>query len=145
MTFRSANGTVLPEMAIRTVASMCMALMIVGCSSGRDSNSRPIKAGVSADGQPCLTQEQKFAKVKELSEKDSFWQRQKESIIIRGGGNVLGDLIGLGGAGEYAELANDVKKVTVKGNAARDSLDTIGTKDCDSESKVTANGASAVK
>jgi hypothetical protein len=132
-------------MAVKAAASLCIVGMIVGCSSGRGSTSRPIEAGISADGQPCLTQEQKLAKIKELGDKDSFLQREKESIIIRGGGNLLGSLIGLGDAGEYAEMANDVKKVTVKGNAARDSIDTIRTKDCDSEVPSTTNNAPAVK
>lgn len=122
-----------------------MVAMIVGCSSGHDSNSKAIAEGVSADGQPCLTQEQKLAKVKELGEKDSFWQRTKERTIVRGGGNVLGSLVGIGPVGEYADMANDVKKVTVKGNAARDSIDTIRTKDCDSELPNTTNDASLVK
>lgn len=135
---------------VRVAASLCMVLMIVGCSSGRDSTSKPIEAGISADGQPCLTQEQKYAKIKELGEKDSFWQRTKERTIIRGGGNLLGSLVGLDKVGSYADLANGVKKATVEGNAGRDSIDTIRTKDCDLESKPpdaqpTTNGTSAVK
>ena len=142
---RSGKGNAMSVMAMRAVAFLYMMAMIVGCSSGRDSTSRPIEAGTTADGQPCLTQEQKLAKVKELSNKESFLQREKESLIIRGGGNLLGSLIGLGNAGEYADMANGVKKATVKGNAARDSIDTIRTKDCDSEAPSTTNDAAAVK
>lgn len=150
MSFRSVKGNVMPAMAIRTAVSLCVVLMLGGCSSGRDSNFKAIEAGISADGQPCLTQEQKLARVKELGDKESFLQRQKESLIIRGGGNLLGSLIGLGNAGEYADNVNAVKKATVKGNAGRDSIDTILTKDCDLEANPpgapsTTNGASAVK
>lgn len=143
MTFDKGNFIL--SITLKVASSLCLVAMLVGCSSGRDSTSRPIETGISADGQPCLTQEQKLAKVKELSDKDSFWQREKESIIVRGGGNLLGSLVGLGDAGEYAEMANDVKKVTVKGNAARDSIDTIRTKDCDSEVSSTTNATQAVK
>lgn len=145
MSFRSTKGNVMQMISIRTAASLCMALMIVSCSSGRDSTSRPIETGISADGQPCLTQEQKLAKIKELSKKDSFWQRQKERIVVRGGGNLLGSLVGLGNAGEYADMANDVKKVTVKGNAARDSIDTIRTNDCGSDVSDKTNDVQTVK
>jgi hypothetical protein len=139
------KGNIISTVSTKVATSLCMVAMIVGCSSGRDGHSRPVATGISADGQPCLTQEQKLAKVKELSDKDSFWQREKESIIVRGGGNLLGSLVGLGNAGEYADMANDVKKVTVKGNAARDSIDTIRTKDCDSEVPSSTNDAPAVK
>ncbi|HEU5407398.1 MAG TPA: hypothetical protein VFU48_06500 [Nitrospira sp.] len=141
----SDKSNVMPAMVIRAAVSLCMVAMIVGCSSGRDSNSRATATDISADGQPCLTQEQKFAKMKELSNKESFWQKQKEGLIIRGGGNLLGSLVGLGNAGEYADMANGVKKATVKGNAGRDSIDTIRTKDCDSEAPSTTNDAPAVK
>ncbi|UVT16562.1 MAG: hypothetical protein H8K04_03075 [Nitrospira sp.] len=136
----AGKSDVIPPMAMKVALSLCMAAMIAGCSSGTMVNMSEDKK----DDEPCLTQEQKLAKVKELKEKDSGFKSFAESKIVRGGGNLLGSMVGLGNAGEYADMANDVKKMTVKGNAARDSIDTIRTKDCDSEHD-SAIGASAVK
>ena len=44
-------------------------------------------------------------------------------------------MLGLGPAGEYVELANDTRKMTVEGNVARDSIDTIGARDCGQSDK----------
>lgn len=143
MTFDKGNFIL--SFTLKAASSLCVVAMLVGCSSGRDSTSKPIETGISADGQPCLTQEQKAAKMKGLKEKDSWVKNEAENTIVRGGGNFLGSLIGLGDLGEYADRANDVRKVTVKGNVSRDSIDTIRTKDCDSELPNTTNDAPAVK
>lgn len=148
---RVINGRVIPQMTIRAVATLCMLVMTVSCSSGRDSSTRPVAEGVSGqavvsnDDPPCLTPEQKAAKMKELKEKDSWVKNEVEYSIVRGGGNLLGSLIGLDDLGEHADRANDVRKMTVKGNIARDSIDTVLAKDCESVVPPTTNNAPVAK
>ncbi|MDK2744983.1 MAG: hypothetical protein NDI90_18960 [Nitrospira sp. BO4] len=68
------KSDVIPPMAMKVALSLCMTTMIAGCSSGRDSSSRPVAPGGGSVGQAeapsndplCLTDEQKLVKVKEL-------------------------------------------------------------------------------
>ena len=161
-----ASGKGFPATAIRALAALCLVATVGACSSGRTSASRELPAGGGladqaptgavangsenkSDAQPCLTKEQKQAKMKEIKAKDSWFKDAVENQVVGVGGNLLGSMVGLDNAGEYAVMANDTKKATVKGNAGRDSIDVIAAKDCDSQDQSpssepsTSNGTSA--
>ena len=151
--------------AIGVAFSLCMVVMVSGCirvgseapgggqvrqeSSSHEASTNRSEA--TKDDQACLTDGQKHAKLKELNEKESWLSGFAEHTVVRGGGNLVGRVLGLGPAGEYVELANDAKKMTVKGNVARDSIDTIVAKDYAPEAPTpvapssSADGASVVR
>jgi len=73
MTLKSAKDNVISAMAIRTAASLCMALLIVGCSSGRDDSARTMAQDKTAGGDIQLhdcTQEEKY-KIIEQANKEA--------------------------------------------------------------------------
>ncbi|MDP1947865.1 MAG: hypothetical protein Q8L77_10240 [Nitrospirota bacterium] len=47
----SGKCNVITTMAMRAAISLCMVAMVVGCSSGRDSSSRPVPPGGGVAGQ----------------------------------------------------------------------------------------------
>jgi len=157
----SARHNAITRMVIRATVALCMVAMIVGCSSGRDGSSRLVTPAGGGAGQVqapngalankaedlkdgCLTKEQKQLKMKELNEKDSWLKNFGEHTVVRGGGNLLGSIFGFGNAGEYADMANGARKMTVQGNTGRDFIDTVVAKDCGSEHKAPAAPSNAV-
>lgn len=165
----SGKGNVIRAMTMKAAASLCMMAMIVGCSSGRDSNSRPVASGGGGVGQVqasngalatksedmkdgCLTDEQKKAKFKEINEKDGSWLKiSAESTVIRGFGNFFGGMIGMDNAGAYADDARDTAKMIDPDGGTRQGFKVIATKGCGPEHTTpaaapsTVDGTSAVR
>src|SRR5689334_13428832 len=73
MTLKSVKGNIIPAMAIRIAPSLCMALMIIGCSSGPNSTAKTMEQDTTAGGDITLrdcTQEEKY-KIIEQANKEA--------------------------------------------------------------------------
>lgn len=147
---------VISAMAMRAAASLCMVAMVVGCSSVRDSSSRPAAPGAGVAGQVqasngglanksenikdgCLTLEQKKEKLQASSDRESsIWQSLKDSIVR----SVFG---------ETGDSVYQASRVADKDGALQTFTRDAQAKDCGPEHTIpaatagTADGTSAVR
>ncbi len=134
MSFRSAKGNVIQMMSIRTATSLCMALMIVGCSSGPNSTVKTIAQDKAAGGDIKLhdcTQEEKYKIVEQTNkEAGSEGKRYLEAMPSHAASAGLSFIPVVGG---FLASVNDARQETKEWtqSSSQKSIDVLAGATCD--------------
>lgn len=134
MILKSVKGNVIPALAIRTAASLCMVLMIVGCSSVPDSTVRTMAQDTTPGGDITLhdcTQEEKYAIIKKANEEaGSEGKRYLEAMPSHAASAGLSFIPVVGG---FLAGANNARQGTKEWtqSSSQKSIDVIAGATCD--------------
>ena len=134
MSWRSAKGNVIRTMSMRTATALCIALMIVDCSSGPDRTTKPMAQDTTAGGDvklhDCTPEETKKIMDQATEEAGSEGKRYLEAMPSHAASAGLSFIPVVGG---LLASANDARQETKEWtqSSSQKSIDVIAGAKCD--------------